>query len=407
LNCAVISTDAGLRARVTESLEDRRLGLKLTATVATPINVLGRDVVEDLRKTSVQLILLDLSDDPALGLRFARFLSDEIPSLTFVLIGPEVSPELLLEAMRVGAAEYLKTPVEDSDLVAALGRATRRLSGAAPTESHDPGHVYVVFSAKGGTGVTITAANLAVHLRNATHKNTLLLDLDLEMGSSALLLGLKPRYSFSDFVRNLHRMDRNLLESLVERHASGLDVLASPSQPNAGEGFTKEQVRSALQFLRRNYEHIVIDLARFVTPVTLATLERADEILLLTTPDLPTLRNTKKILPVVQRHAAEGSKKLRVVLNRHRSTDLILAKDVREALGMEVFCTLESDEENINRSVNEGTPVVLQAKSKYARDVKAMGAALGVATNGKGPARNSGGLFGLRLGSAKPEEKKK
>jgi pilus assembly protein CpaE len=401
----VISTDAGLRARVTEAVEDKRLGLKLSATVATPINVLGREVVEDLRKTSVQLVLLDLSDDPALGLRFARFLSDEIPALTFVLIGPEVAPELLLEAMRVGAAEYLRTPVDDADLVAALGRAMRRISGTVPQETHEPGHVYVVFSAKGGTGVSVTAANLAVQLRNATNKNTLLLDLDLEMGSSALLLGLKPRYTFSDFVRNLHRMDRNLLESLVERHASGVDVLASPAQPSSGDGFTKEQIRTALQFLRRNYEHIVIDLARFITPVTVAAFERADDIVLLTTPDLPTLRNTKKILSVVQRSAEP--RKLHIVLNRHRPTDLIGAKDVREALGLEVYCTLEADDEHVTASVNEGTPVVLQARSKFARDVKALGTALaGPSTNGKHH-RGTIGLFGLRRPAAPAEEKKK
>jgi pilus assembly protein CpaE len=396
LNCAVISTDARLRARITEALDDRRLGLKLAVTIASPISVLSQDVAEDLRKVAVQLVLLDLNEDPAMGLRFARFLSEEIHGLTFIFVGPEVAPELLLEAMRVGGAEYLRVPVEDADLAAALARATRRLSttSAPVTDGKEPGHVYAVFSAKGGTGVTTTATNLAVHLRNGTHKSTLLLDLDVEMGGSALMLGLQPRYTFADFARNLHRMDRNLLESLIERHDSGLHLLASPAQP-AGETFTKEQVRSALQFLRRHYDHIVIDLARTVTPVTLAALERADDVLLLATPELPTLRNTKKVLPIVQRTVSNESA-LHVILNRHKASDLIGPKDVREVLGLDVYCTLERDDEYLTLSMNEGTPVVTQPKSRYARDLRALGESLAGPMNGKRSARGLGSLLGLR-----------
>jgi pilus assembly protein CpaE len=189
-------------------------------------------------------------------------------------------------------------------------------------------------------------------------------------------------------------MDRNLLESLIERHDSGLHLLASPAQP-AGETFTKEQVRSALQFLRRHYDHIVIDLARTVTPVTLAALERADDVLLLATPELPTLRNTKKVLPIVQRTVSD-ERALHVILNRHKASDLIGPKDVREVLGLDVYCTLERDDEYLTLSMNEGTPVVTQPKSRYARDLRALGESLAGPMNGKRSARGLGSLLGLR-----------
>jgi pilus assembly protein CpaE len=392
VNYAVISTDATLRAAVAEALEDGRLGLKLTTSLAAPFGTLGRDVAEDLRRAGVQVAVLDISEDAELGLRFARFLSEEISSLTFVLVGPaDVAPALLLEAMRVGASEYLKRPYEYAELAAALARAARRLGAAPAPEAREPGRIFAFFAGKGGAGVTTAAANFAVRLAETSHQSTLLVDLDLDLGGAATVLGLNPRYSFADFLRNLHRMDRNLLDSLVDHHEGGVDVLASPAQPSGAEAFSREQIRSALHYLRRNYENIVIDLARSVNAVTVAALERADDVVLLTTPDLPSLRNTKKVLPVVQRALQGGNDRIHVVVNRARSNSVIQAKDVNEALGLGVFWALSSDDDAVTESANEGRPVVYRQKSKYSKDMQGLVQQLSAATNGK----SSGGLGGL------------
>lgn len=395
MNYAVISTDPTLRGGVAEALEDGRLGVKLAATIPGPLSSLGRDVAEELRRASVNCVVLDLSDDPALGLRFAKFLSEEITGITFVLVGPpDVPPALLLEAMRVGATEYLKTPYEFAELSAALARAARRM-GAAPAaaESTEPGRVFTFFAAKGGAGVSTAAANFAVWLRHATHQSTLLLDLDIDYGSAALLLGATPRYTFADFVRNEHRMDRNLLDSLVEHLPTGVDLLASPAQPSGGDTFTKEHIRSALTYLRRNYENIVVDLARNAAPITMTALERSDDVMLFTTPDLPSLRNTKKVLPLVQRAAGGGINSIHVILNRTSPTDLIQRSDVRDALGLDVFWSLSSDEETVTACANEGRPVLEKPKSKYSKDLHGLVSQLVTTTNGK--SATTGGLGGL------------
>jgi pilus assembly protein CpaE len=258
-------------------------------------------------------------------------------------------------------------------------------------------------SAKGGTGVTTTATNLAVHVRRLTGKKTLLMDLDLEFGGGALLLGLRPRYSFVDVVHNLHRLDQNLLTSFIEQHESGLEVLASPSQPNLEEKVGVEDTRTALQYLRRQYDYIVIDLPRVISPISQAAIERADRVLLLATPDLPTLRNTKKLLPLMRGALGDRSSHVEIVLNRHGETDLISSTDVRDALGEDVFWTLSSDEETVGLSTNSGRPVVLQARSKYGRDLMALGEAItGVHTNGK--SKGLGGFMTRLLGRTKPQK---
>ncbi|MGH7551908.1 MAG: AAA family ATPase, partial [Longimicrobiales bacterium] len=368
--------------------------IEIRAEVTTPLTELDREIVEQLRNSDAQMVLLDLGLDATMGLRFARYLSEASPTRVFVLTGPAANPEILLEAMRVGASEYLPAPVDDSDLAAALARAVRRVGGAPIREVQEPGHVVAVFSAKGGTGVSTTATNLAVQLHATTHRSTLLLDLDLELGSGALYLGLHPRYSVLDVAKNLHRMDQNLLASFVERHDTGIHVLASPTQPSAGELLTKDQVRSIINLLRRQYEYVVIDLARTVTPLSLGAFEASERILLMTTPDLPTLRNTKRVIPLMER-ALGGTDKIRLVLNRRRPADIITPEDVKKALGHAVSWSLESDEERVGSSLNEGKPVVLESKSRYGRDIKAMAAALAGphATNGKPPRRGIAGLL--------------
>jgi pilus assembly protein CpaE len=92
---------------------------------------------------------------------------------------------------------------------------------------------------------------VAVWLRRATKKPTLLLDLDLDLGSAALLLGIQPRYTLVDVVRNFHRMEDDLLASYVERHDSGLHLLAPPSRLDLSHNFTREQIESLVAYLRR------------------------------------------------------------------------------------------------------------------------------------------------------------
>ena len=138
---------------------------------------------------------------------------------------------MLLEAMRAGISEYLPKPPGREALYAALERVQRKLA-VGSGEARRPGELIAVFSPKGGTGCTTVATNLAVHLHRLTGKRTLLVDLDLELGEVAVFLGVQPRFSFMDMIRNFHRMDAELLASYIERDETGVHLLSSPLHPN-------------------------------------------------------------------------------------------------------------------------------------------------------------------------------
>jgi pilus assembly protein CpaE len=230
-------------------------------------------------------------------------------------------------------------------------------------------------------------------------RSTILVDLDLDMGSSAVIMGLRPRYSVLDVVKNLHRLDRDLLGSLAESHESGVVVLASPSQPGPGEKITRDQARTLLSFVRRHFDQVVVDLDRAISPVTIGALETADDVLVVTTPDVASLNNTKRALPVIERAAAD-TKRVRVIVNRRSSSDVITISDVSKALGKDVLATLPNEEAALTESLNTGRPEVLRNRSKYGRELESMIRALAASPsangrNGKGPGGKPG-LFSRR-----------
>ncbi len=399
---AVISADADLRARVVRLAKDPRHALGRVQQVPSTLEDLPASTVDELKRSELKLVFVDVGSDPALGLRLARVLFEADPSRIILLAGPAVTPDVLMEAMRAGAAEYLTQPIGDEELGAAIGRAARRMGGAAgkPTRT---GRLITLVGAKGGAGTTTAATNLAVHIHQSSQKRTLLLDLDLELGAVATLLSLQPRYSFFDLVSNLHRIDGSLLESLTERYESGLEVLASPTQPNVSEAVAAEQTGRALEVIRQHYEYVVVDVARFASPATRPAIEQADLVLLVTTPDLLALRNAKKLLPLLERAIPSGSQ-VHVLLNQVGKDTLVSPADVARTLDREVFWTIDADPETVALSVNAGVPAVLGRKSKYVRGIRGLGDMLSESPNGNHQGGGLSGLFRFRRSKTTADE---
>jgi pilus assembly protein CpaE len=374
---ALISRDEDFRERARDAIESLAPGAHLVADVPASFGSLNAEALQELHARGPQFLLLDLGADPAAALRSLRQLSEKDPSRILVVACEELNPEVLLDAMRAGASEYLPQPVSDAELVAALQRAIRKIGRPTGGPTRQIGQLYAFFGGKGGTGVTTTATNLAVQLARNSGRSVLLLDLDMELGSSPLLLGMRPRYSVVDVVRNFHRMDDDLLRSYIEVHESGLHLLAPPSRLDITDTISREQLEPVIEFLRERYDYIVVDLPRVVTGTTATVLAKADLIFLVATPDIPSIRNLKRLQPVLSRLTGERTDHYRVLLNRWRSgEDAIAMDDVKEVLGAEVFWTLHSDPDAVGHSVNTGKPIVMNGSSRYARDLTALTAAL-------------------------------
>lgn len=372
---ALISRDTQFRESLVEILEARPDFVSLDVEIQVPFMEISDKELSDLKVMNPEIIFLDLEDDPHIGLKFAQYLSESGELRTLVGVGPELPNDLLLQAMQSGISEYLPKPINAESLNGAIERLWRRTGRKAVVQERAPGQMIAIFSPKGGSGSTTLAVNLAVQMNRLTREKTLILDLDLELGETALHLGIEPRFSVVDLIRNFHRADSGLLASYIERHDSGVEVLAAPIKPADVEMVSEDQIRKILQFLKRYYDYIIVDTPKSFGATTLAAFESADQMFLLTAADLPSLRNMMRCLPLLQNlDPRRGPDWMRLIVNRYESKGMISLGEVESMLGMKVFWTLRNDYEAVLLSANTGEPIVLTGGSDFARDVRALGA---------------------------------
>jgi pilus assembly protein CpaE len=385
---ALISTDPEFRAQV-HSAFDRQRDLDVSVALEIParFSAFDEELVSRLRESAPNLVVVDLQDDPELGVKFIQFLADTAPGVRVIAAGPALSSDQLLAAMRAGVSDFLAKPVETGQFLAAVERVTGQLGRAAGGDTaRKPGQIIAVFGAKGGAGATTFASNLAIIVHRLTGKKTLLVDLDLELGEVALLLGVQPRFNFVDMVQNFHRMDAGLLASYIDQHSSGVHLLSAPYHPERAEQVSGDEIRRILHFLRQHYDYIVVDTSKSFSPATMAAFDQSDQVFLVTTVDLPSLRNIQRGLPMLKRVLRRGEEQVRLVVNRYHDDNPISLDDVRKAVGLKVYWTISNDYEAVMDSINSGKPIVLNGKSAYAQDLRALGSDLA----GLGPVADRG-----------------
>jgi pilus assembly protein CpaE len=206
-------------------------------------------------------------------------------------------------------------------------------------------------------------------------------------------------------VQNFHRMDAGLLASFIERHPSGVHLLSAPYHPDRAEAVSADQIRRIIKFLRQHYDFVLVDTSKSLSPATLAVFEQSDLVFVVTSADLPSIRNIQRGLPLIRRALVGGEAQIRVVVNRYRGGESISIKDIERTLGLKVYSTLSNDYEAVITSVNSGTPLVLNGNSRYAKDLRALGSQISGLRNGK-PGRGLNPLRNLWQRVHKPNGKR-
>jgi pilus assembly protein CpaE len=285
--------------------------------------------------------------------------SGESTALLDAALESDVTDVLLLPQLPDNVAFAIRKAVHVGRRLHAEGGRGRR------------GQILTVFSPKGGTGKTVTATNLACSFAKNEKKRTLLLDLDLQFGDAAIMLGLEPEKTVYDLVVAPGELDTEKLAGYTTRHACGLDVLPAPLRPEDAELVTEVKITRLLEVARESYDVIVVDTSPFFHGPMLATLDRTDELIVLCGLDVPTLKNVKLSLHTLDLLSFPTAK-IRYVLNRANSKVGMKKREVEEALGVKMAFEAPSDRA-VPLSVNRGVPAVLaESGADYSRAVREM-----------------------------------
>ena len=303
------------------------------------------------------------------ALKLIEKLSVESPQAAIISAARNASPDLILRSMRAGAREFLRLPVIADEFKTVLDSAAEFCAGQkiAPKKK---GRMIAVFSSKGGCGTSFIATNLAA----ALNAPAMLVDLNLQAGDLPLFLGVEPKYSIADMVENRARMDDALLASYVTPHSPNLSLLAAPREADSADDIKPEHVFEALERVRESYEYVVLDPQHTFDSITLAALDQADDIVLILTLDIPSIRSAQRALEIFDR-LGYPRKKVRIVVNRwSKQIDLDL-QQVERFLKEKVTGYVTSDYQTAVTSINLGQPLVLsEPGSKIAVEIKRIAA---------------------------------
>jgi pilus assembly protein CpaE len=332
----------------------------------------GREAVDLTRALRPNVVIVDGAITGLDSLSVIDQISISSPETAVVVLLDGADMDLMRRMMRAGARDVLMRPVSQEDLLATIRSVfqttqKQRDSGPAPSAyepSRSVGDIIAVYSPQGGAGKSMLSANLAVAMAKANGEGgreprIALVDLNLQFGDIDLMLNLSPQNTIAGLAQKSHGgIDAELLEQYLTTHGeSGLKILVAPSTPQYAESITVYTVEQVMETLRETYQYIVVDTPSQLQDTTLAVLDAAKTILLLTSLDLLALHKTRTALEMLrQLYAPE---KIQVILNRANSDVGISLSDVENVLGVGMRAQIPSDGRIVVTSINEGKPFVL------------------------------------------------
>ena len=297
---------------------------------------------------------------------YAQYISKEHPEIAVTMIENQLLEDTMYKALFVGAKDVIISPFTSSKLVDSIYRASQlvkvkdvvhRDTKSVKRRRTTKGNVITVFSTKGGVGKTFTATNIAVSLAKDKNKRVCLVDLDLDFGNVVLALDLVPRFTIVDIIDDIRNIDQDVIESYLIPHESGIKVLPANAKPQINEFISAEHIDIILKALRGAFDYVVVDMpARFYEPVNPA-FQISDVLLMITTPEISTLRNIKA--SILTLHELNFPKnKIKVVLNKADSSSQIKNKDVQSTLEQSLYSVIDADYKLAIQSLNSGIPIV-------------------------------------------------
>ncbi|MBI4907094.1 MAG: response regulator [Acidobacteria bacterium] len=298
------------------------------------------------------LCFLDLISDADRGLAVINELRAVQASIKILVLLSAKNPDIILRAMRAGAAEFLVRPFDADAFDNAIDRIASLERGGKGGLAL--GKVICMVPAKGACGATTIASNLAQHYKRVGFKKILLADLDPLTGTLSFLLKLKSSYSFTDALQRSHSMDTDIWKGIVTS-VGPIDVLLSPETVNDGLHDLVD-ASAIVDFARSFYEVVILDTGTPYGDWNLSIARGADHVVLVSTNELPSLQAAQRALDYLENSLVEMGR-IRLVINRYSKEHGLSREVIETALHTDIFHVLPSDYENVQRALIEGKPV--------------------------------------------------
>jgi len=358
----VILADANsnTRSNIRELLElDRSIDIVSEAAS-------GKEVIDKIENMEPEIVVMDPNMPEMDGIETTRYITIHYPQVFVIIVSENDDTQSFRKAMLAGAKEYLIKPLSAVELnnsvkqVAMLNRKClntkpQQVDGWETTTKLKDNKVISIFGTKGGVGKSVICTNLAVATAQKYKDKVALVDLDIQFGDISIMMNINPRKTLSELMQEGDEPEKELLKDyFYERN--GVNVLAAPNKPELAELVTAGGVNKILQVCKGMYNFTFIDTPSFIDEITLTALEMSDLILLIISLDLPTIKNVKKGLDILQ--SLQLLPRTRLILNRSSGVAGIEPRDVEKVLDMRIRAEVPSDGKLVVSSLNQGIPFI-------------------------------------------------
>jgi pilus assembly protein CpaE len=362
LSVAVFATDNDQRAVLQVLVDGTSVARTVCSNPTMPLAA-NDPVIRRTQAFAPDVILVDIAAEGiTAALRAVELLHQELPNAAVFAVGPMTQPQLIVSAMRAGVREYIERPTTTTDLLEAFVRLTS--ARRKPGRESSRGKVFTIVNAKGGSGSTTVAVNLALALQSV-HESTALVDL-APLGHCALHLNLKPAFTVSNAITNLHRLDSELLHSFMARHDRGLQLLAGPAAPLALEPSAADFAR-LFDMMVGLFHYIVVDASSRLDSATRLVSSLSEKILLIAHADVASLWSAGR---VAQYLGESGSRdRFALVLNRYRKVAGFNEAETEAAIGAPVLWRIPNQYFAVSTAIDRGIPLMQQGTTEIARSI--------------------------------------
>lgn len=375
-----------IRVIIVDDIAETRENVRKLLQFEADIEVIGaaksgKEGIEFAKEQDPDVILMDINMPDMDGISATEAILRNQPHVQVIILSVQGDQNYMRRAMLAGARDFLTKPPMADELISAIRRAGEmaqheraknaqvRAAPAMPGAavgagfSLTQGKVITVYSPKGGTGCTTIAVNLALALHNEDTRTTLI-DGNFQFGDVAVFINEQGKNTIIDLATRVSELDPEIVEGVMIKHAAtGVHVLAAPSRPEYAEKVSGDQFAQLIDYLRQIYAYIVIDTTPSLNDITLTAIDKSDALVLVTTQDIPSIKNARLFLDLLQ---TIGLDRERIVfcMNKYDKRIGITPERVGDNLKQPVAAVIPLDERVVVPAVNRGVPFILENKTQ-------------------------------------------
>ncbi|QHN02691.1 AAA family ATPase [Granulicella sp. WH15] len=319
-----------------------------------------------IKAASLCLAFVDFDKSTDSAVETTQYLSQTFTGkITIIAVSGSLDPARILMAMRTGCSEFLVKPLNEAALTGLLNKIDDSWSSSIKRVVQT-GSVISFFGAKGGVGATTLAVHLAAYLAQCHKKRTLLIDHHLEMGHVCIYLGVDgENCHLHEVIRNVNRLDSELLGGYVTKHRSGVEVLSSPNDANKAMVIDAQTVSRVLDFFRSEYDYVIIDADIHLDQISHAIIRSSSIAYLVGTPEISAVRDLSSHIDRLT-SKENFSEKIQVVINRFNSSYAINFEQIEKMLKVPISIKISTAYLECVNSTNLGEPISPSSKSEIA-----------------------------------------